>query len=530
MRDFELPGRSMVMARNGMAASSHPLATLTAINVLQQGGNAMDAAVAACAVQCVVEPGSTGIGGDCFAMYSARGGSDIVAFNGAGKAPAAVDSATLRGLGLQKIERASAHAVTIPGAVDAWATLARDHGTLSLAELLTPAIELAEHGYAVAPRVAQDWHEQRDILAASPNAARVLLENGKAPAAGTLHRQPELARTLRSIGTHGAKAFYKGEIAREMTQYLRSLGGFHTLEDFASYRGNYVTPIKTSFRGHDIYECPPSGQGVIALLILNILSGFEPDGDPLSPDRLHREIEATRLAYSIRDAWLADPEQATVNLRWLLSTQLADELRERIDLTRSLSEIERHDLPPHTDTVYITVVDRDRNCASFINSLFSGFGSGLMTAESGILFHSRGLGFSLEAGHPNEIAPGKRPVHTIIPAMVVKDGKVQMSFGVMGGHYQAMGHAHFLSKVLDYKLDMQTAIDLPRLFPSPRSAVIEVEGTMPGATCAELSRRGFELAKPRQALGGAQAISIDWETGVLTGASDARKDGCALGF
>ncbi len=530
MRNFELPGRSLVMGRNGMAASSHPLSTLTAVNILQQGGNAMDAAVAACAVQCVVEPGSTGIGGDCFAMYSARGGNDIVAFNGAGKAPAAVDGAKLRSLGLQKIERASPHAVTIPGAVDAWATLVKDHGTRSLAELLAPAVEFADQGCAVTPRTAADWHDQREILAASPNAARILLKNGEAPAAGTVHRQPELARTLQAIGKHGPKAFYEGEVAREMTDYLRSLGGFHTLEDFASCRGNYVTPIKTRFRDHDIYECPPSGQGVIALLILNILSGFEPDGDPLSPDRLHREIEATRLAYAVRDAWLADPTQAPVDVKRLLSMEFAAELRDRIDLTRALSEIERHDLPPHTDTVYITVVDRDRNCVSFINSLFSGFGSGLMTDKSGVLFHSRGLGFSLEAGHPNEIAPGKRPMHTIIPAMAVKDDKVQMSFGVMGGHYQAMGHAHFLSKVLDYKLDMQTAIDLPRLFPSPRSASIETEATVPAATRAELSRRGFELTQPRQALGGAQAISIDWEGGVLTGASDARKDGCAMGY
>jgi gamma-glutamyltranspeptidase/glutathione hydrolase len=530
MRNFELPGRSVVMARNGMAATSHPSATLTAINVLRRGGNALDAAVAACAVQCVVEPGSTGIGGDCFAMFSPRGSDQVVAFNGAGWAPAAATAGRLKAFGLNSIPRTSAHAVTVPGAVDAWATLVRDHGSRPLAELLQPAIELAEEGYAVSPRVSADWHDQREILAGSPHAADVFLQDGAPPLAGTLHRQPALARTLRKIAVQGAAGFYQGDVAHELAAYLQNLGGLHTVDDFAAYGGEYVKPIRARFRGYDVIECPPPGQGVIALLILNILAGFDLDPDPLSADRLHREIEATRLAYSVRDAVLADPSHAPVDTDWLLSRELADTLRARIDLRSAMTEVERHALTPHTDTVYITVVDKDRNCASFINSLFSPFGSGLLAPQCGVLLHNRGQGFSLEEGHPNAIAPNKRPLHTIIPAMVARDGRVRWSFGVMGGHYQAMGHAHFLSKVIDYGMDMQTAIDLPRLFPRPESDHVEVESTMPVATREALKRRGFHVTAPRQALGGAQAICIDWENDVLTGASDARKDGCALGL
>lgn len=528
MRDFEKPGRSVVMARNGMAATSHPLASLAAIDVLKAGGNAMDAAIAACATQGVVEPGSTGIGGDCFALYSKGGTDDIVAFNGSGWAPAAATPEKMQELGVTQILRQSAHAVTVPGAVDAWSTLLGDHGTRSLGELLQPAIQLAEEGFVVAPRAAFDWHNQAGLLAAEPNAARAYLPDGKAPAAGAIHRFPDMAATLRTIAEHGRDAFYTGDVAQGMVSFLQQRGGLHTLEDFASYRGTYVKPIKSTFRDLDIYECPPNGQGIIALLILNILSRFKAQGDALSADRLHIEIEATRLAYSVRNALLCDPDKAEIDTAWLLSDELADQLAARIDVTAG--PIDSAYIPPnHSDTVYICVVDKDRNCASFINSIFTPYGSGQM-APGGILLHNRGQGFELTAGHPNAIGPHKRPLHTIIPGMAVRDGRVQMPFGVMGGQYQAMGHAHFISKVADFGMDLQSAIDMPRVFPLPGTSQVEVEGTVPKHTRQELAGRGFTVVPPAGPIGGAQAVWIDWETGALHGASDPRKDGCALGY
>lgn len=531
MRDFEIPGRSMVVGREAMAATSHPASTLAAINILQAGGNAMDAAIAACAVQCVVEPGSTGVGGDCFALYAPRGeATGMIAFDGAGWAPEAMSIDALAARGIDTIERQSPHAVTVPGAVDAWCRLAADHGSLPLAQLLEPAARLAEHGYALASRSAADWSKQVDLLRGDAHAAEVMLVDGQAPKEGSVHHQPALARTLREIGAGGREAFYGGEIARSLVARLNELGGLHTADDFASFAGEYVKPAKTGFRGYDVHECPASGQGVIALLILNILRGFEAEGDPLSVERLHREIEATRLAYSIRDAVLGDPRAGAIDTEWLLSDGLADALRARIDPYQALKTLPAFTPADHQDTVYICVVDKDRNCASFINSLFHPFGAGIMDRQTGVMFHNRGQSFSMTPGHPNALGPRRRPMHTIIPGMVARDGRVSMTFGVMGGHYQAMGHAHFLSKVLDYGVDMQTAMSLPRVFPKPGTAEVEAEATLPIATRNALAARGFTMVPPQWAIGGAQAIHIDWETGVLTGASDHRKDGCALGY
>lgn len=529
MRDFQKPGRSTVYAREAMAATSHPAATLAATDILKAGGNALEAAIAACAVQCVVEPGSTGIGGDCFALLAGEDGK-VHAYNGSGRAPAALTAAFLRDKGLTQIPRQSPHAVTVPGAVDAWTRLHADHGRLPFAELMAPAIHLARHGYAVAPRVSYDWGREAALLAGDANAARVFLPEGRAPVAGEVHRQPELADTLEILAREGRDGFYKGAVAADIVAYLNSLGGLHTRDDFATAAGEYVEPIHTGFRGHDVYECPPNGQGIIALMILNILSRFPAKGDPLVADRLHVEIEATRLAYAARDRFLADPAQAGVPVDYLLSDALADELAGLIRLDRALTDMPAFPGGEHRDTVYICVVDKDRNCASFINSIFHPYGAGLLAPRSGVLLHNRGQSFVLEAGHPNELAPRKRPMHTIIPGMVLKNGKPFMPFGVMGGHYQAMGHAHFIAKVLDFGLDLQAAIDLPRLFPIPGTNDIEVEDNFPPETLAELRRRGFSLVPSGRPVGGAQAIRIDRAHGTLAGGSDPRKDGCALGI
>jgi gamma-glutamyltranspeptidase / glutathione hydrolase len=530
MRDFEAPGRSVVVGRKAMAATSHPSSTLTAIEILKSGGNAMDAAVAACAVQSVVESGSTGIGGDCFALWSRRASPEIVAYNGSGRTPAAASLEWYKARNILEIDRQSVHAVTLPGAVDAWCRLIKDHGKLPLSEVLAPAIAFARDGYAISPRVAFDLMHQQELLRADPTAKRTYLTNGSSPKAGQMQRQPELATTLEMIGREGPDAFYRGRVASDMADFLQSKGGLHTAEDFAKTEGEYVTPISAEYRGRTIVECPPNGQGIIALMILKILSRFRPKPDPLDVDNLHIEVEATRLAYAARDAYVADMGMSDVPIKYLLSDKLADDLASRIDLSKAIKELPTLSAAEHSDTVYISVVDEERNVVSFINSLFHVYGCGLVEPKSGVLFHSRGQSFVLNDGHPNVIGPRKRPMHTIIPGMVVQDGKVSMSFGVMGGHYQAMGHAHLLSKMFDHGLDMQSAMDLPRLFPLPGTAIIETERLLRDMAGPELVRRGFEVRPPRWAIGGAQGVSIDWKTNTLFGASDHRKDGCALGF
>ena len=513
-----------------MAATSHPLATLAAVEMLRAGGNAMDAAIAAVAVQCVVEPQSTGIGGDCFALYAPAGTGEVVAFNGSGRAPAAATAEWYAEQGIEKIERTTPHAVTVPGAVDAWARLIADHGRKSLAEALQPAIAHARDGYPVHSRVHFDWQMNLEILEGDPNAARIFLADGELPPVGSVHRQPQLADTLELIAGKGRDAFYTGPVAEDIVSRLNELGGLHTLEDFAAAAGEYVTPIKTNFRGYDVYECPPNGQGIIALIMLNILSGLDTERhDPLSVERLHLEIEAARLAYQDRDEFVADPDKATVPVEAMLSESHAAALRAVIERDSAMDVLPPSDLPLHSDTVYLCVVDEDGNAVSFINSLFSSFGSGIMTANTGVMLHNRGTGFVLEEGHPNRIAPGKRPLHTIIPGMLFEKGRAVMPFGVMGGHYQAIGHAHFLTNLLDFGLDIQEAIDLPRVFPTSDGPV-EVESGVSSSVVAELENLGHETKLPGKPIGGGQAIWIDWEQGVLTGGSDPRKDGCALGY
>ncbi len=531
MRNFEKPTRSIAVSAKAMAATSHPCATLSAINILQTGGNAMDAAIAACAVQCVVEPGSTGIGGDCFALYAPKGGADVIAYNGSGRTPKALTIEWFEERGLSEVPRQSPSAVTIPGAIDAWTRLHADHGRLPLAEVLAPAIRYADGGYAITPRVHRDWAQEEKLLAADKAAAEIFLPGGRVPRIGEMHRQPRLAATLRRIAAEGRDGFYKGPVADDMVAHLNAHGGLHTLEDFATAKGEYVTPVTTTFRGHTIHECPPNGQGIIALLILNILSCFDNQLAPQSPDRLHLEIEATRLAYAARDAWIADPDKADAPIDELLSEDFARHLAGMIDLTRALTELPDFEMPLHRDTVYISIVDEERNAVSFINSIFDSFGTGLVAPESGVILHNRGQSFSLKRGHPNMIAPEKRPLHTIIPGMVTRNGRTEMSFGVMGGYYQAMGHAHLISKVLDYGMDLQDAVDLPRLVPIGGSGPrVEAEHTVAAETVVELQRRGFEIIPAEDPIGGAQVIRIDWDNGTLVGASESRKDGIALGY
>jgi gamma-glutamyltranspeptidase/glutathione hydrolase len=400
---------------------------------------------------------------------------------------------------------------------------------MTIADVLAPAVDLARGGYPITPRVSLDIGSQLDAISRDPTARDTFLIDGAVPAVGDTQRQPARADTLEAIGREGPDAFYRGPAAVDMVEYLNSLGGLHTIDDFAATRGEYVRPIRTTYRGHDVYEIPPNGQGIIALLILNILSRFTPSSNPFDAGDLHVLVEATRLAYAARDTHVADCGMAD-QVEMMLSQSFADRLAALIDRSRAGAPTAHAEAVEHKDTVFISVVDRDRNAVSFINSIFYAYGSGLMSPASGVLFHNRGQSFSLVPGHPNAVGPRKRPMHTIIPGMVAKDGRVTMSFGVMGGHYQAMGHAHFLSRLIDHGLDLQEAIDQPRLFPLPGSLSIEAESLIRARLGDELERRGFIIKPAPRPIGGIQAIAIDWDRGVLLGASDHRKDGMALGW
>ena len=527
MRDFHRPRRSAAVAGDAMAATSHPLATLAAIETLRGGGNAVDAAIAASAVLAIAEPHMTGIGGDCFAIYVPKGRAPI-ALNGSGRAPMRAILDWYVGKGMRIIPAESPHAVTVPGAVDAWCTLVADHGTKDMAALLAPAIRLAEEGCVITPRIAYDFAYFQAKPLADPAAARIYGRDGRILGVGERMRNPALAASLRRIAREGRKGFYEGPVAADIVTRLSGLGGLHTLEDFAAQRSEYVTPITAAYRGFDVYECPPNGQGIAALMILRVLEGYVLAGDQHgAADRIHLLAEATKAAYHARDALIGDPRQVAVPVERLLSDARAAAVRAGIRLDQA-GEAPFWDEAEHKDTIYLCVVDRDGNAISFINSLFDDFGCGIMAPESGVMLHSRGKMFRIEPGHPNAIAPGKRPLHTIIPGMLMQGGQAVMPFGVMGGNYQAVGHAHLLTHLLDRGLDPQAALETPRSFSF--GGVLQLEPTNDGAVAADLARRGHRVAFTERPLGGGQAIWIDRDKGVLIGGSDPRKDGMALGY
>ncbi|MDE2228260.1 MAG: gamma-glutamyltransferase [Alphaproteobacteria bacterium] len=527
MRDFHQPRRSPAIAGEAMAATSHPLATLTAIEVLRAGGNAVDAAIAASALLCVVEPQMTGVGGDCFVLYSPQAGAPK-ALNGSGRAPAEATVSWYAERGFKEIPARSPHAVTVPGAVDAWTVLHAEYGSKDWAELLQPAIRLAETGMRLTPRVAFDFAFAHAQFEHDADATKVLKPDGKLPGVGDTLTFPALAETLQRIAEHGRKGFYEGPVAQDIVRKLTALGGLHTLDDLAAQRTEWCTPISTDYRGHGVFECPPNGQGLAALMMLRVLAGYELGEGKLSDaDRIHLLAETAKAAYAERDTVFGDPRLVKVPVERLLSEDWARDVRTGIRMDRAglSSALE---FAEHKHTVYLCIVDRDHNCVSFINSLFDEFGTGIMAPGSGVLLHSRGKIFRTTPGHPNAIAPGKRPLHTIIPGMLMKDGRAVMPFGVMGGHYQANGHAHYLSQILDRGMDPQAAAEEPRSFAI--GGVLQLERGVSDAVAAELARRGHTVVRPEKPLGGAQAIRIDHATGTLTGGSDPRKDGMALGY
>lgn len=525
MRDFHQPGRSDVFATTGMCATSHPLAAKTAVDILERGGTAMDAAIAGAVLLGLCEPQMTGIGGDLFVLFTDADGRNIRALNGSGRAPAAANAEALRDTGQDTMPLYAPEAVTIPGAMDAFCRLAEEHGTLGLDALLAPSIHYAEAGIPVAPRVAFDWPEDAKTL--QGHGVTHFSNGGRPLKAGDIFRAPGQAEVLRRVAKHGAKAFYEGEVAEDMLAALHALGGVHSAQDFATVQSDYTTPVSGTYKQMDLVEHPPNGQGATAILLLNILSHFDIEAmDPIGAARAHIEAEATKLAYDARNRFLADPDH-TARLAHMLAPETAAKLAALIEPGKVLPDPAPLTEAIHRDTVYITTVDRDRRMVSLIYSIFHGFGSGIASEKFGILLQNRGAGFNLTPGHPNEYGPGKRPMHTIIPAMLAQGGQARTAFGVMGGGYQPVGHARFASNLLDFGMDPQAANDAPRSFLD--TGELKIERGYPEATRQALADLGHKVTVPADPLGGAQSITMR-DDGVLIGSSDPRKDGCALGY
>ena len=526
--------KSVVRAQHGMVASSQPLASQIGLDVLKRGGNAVDAAIAMAAMLNVTEPMMTGIGGDMFALVYWAKTKELKGLNASGRAPRALSLDYFAKNNVKTMPQTGMGSITVPGAFDGWVTLRDKYGTIGLSELLAPAIDYAEHGFPVMEKTAEDWDAEVRKLSRTPAAAANYLLDGRAPRPGEIFRQPNLARTFRTLAEGGRDAFYKGPIARAIVDYMKANGGFITMEDLAATKADWVEPISTNYRGYQVYELPPNGQGVTALIALNILEGFDLAAMRSEPAQYyHILIETTKLAFADRNRYIADPTVVKVPVAELLSKEYATKRRALIDPHKALDSPPAGEVNMGSDTTYFTVVDKDGNAVSFINSLFDAFGSGIVAGDTGIIFQNRGSAFSLDPKHPNALAPGKRPFHTLIPAMVFKQNQLYMSFGVMGGAIQAQGHVQVLVNLIDLKMSLQQAIDAPRYrFVTGRDVLMEDE--LGSSLIDQLLKLGHVRAKPpgvlRSSMGGGQAIMIDPVTKTLMGASDPRKDGMALGY
>ena len=520
-------GRSTVYAPNAVAATSQPLATATALEILQNGGNAIDAAVAAAAVLNVTEPHMTGMGGDMFAILWDAGAGRLVGLDASGKSGSRTDVDALIAEGADRVPGSGARSVTVPGALSGWATLVETYGKLTLAEVLAPAIRIAEQGFPVTPIIAQDWAGSVNGLRRDPGAAATFLIDGEAPKAGDWFRNPDLARTFQRIADEGPQTFYGGELGREFIDGLDELGGYLTLDDLANHEIRWVEPMSVDYKGYTLYELPPAGQGIAALQMLKMLEGFDfSTVQHNSAEYLHTLIEAKKLAHADLARYVADPDHMDVRPESLLDSNYLAGRARLIDPTRAADRPDPGRLVTDSETIYLTVADSDGNMISFINSIYGYFGSRVVIPGTGVVLQNRGSGFTLEAGHPNRIAPNKRPFHTIIPAFVTRDGAPWLSYGVMGGAMQPQGHVQVLLNLVEYGMDPQEAIDAAR-FRHFSGTSVAIENLDP-AVAEELAALGHTLRDPEGvAFGGGQLImklTRGWAAG-----SDPRKDGMAAG-
>lgn len=557
LNTFPKASHPEVYAPHAMAATSQPLATQAAIDILKAGGSAVDAAIAANACLGLMEPTGCGVGGDLFVMLWDPAAGKLVGYNGSGRAPADLTIDLIRSRGLDAIPPLGPLPVTVPGAVDGWFALHGRYGRLPMSDVLAPAIHYAEHGFPLSPVIAEAWAISTRRLSTYPGVTEQFTYDGRAPRAGELWKNLNLARTYRRIAEKGRDGFYRGDIPRVIENYMKAQGGVLAAQDFETHTGEWVEPVSANYRGYDVWELPPNGQGIAALQILKILEGFDTRSMGFgSADYVHTFVEAKKLAFEDRARFYADPTFTKTPIKTLLSSEYAAQRRALIDPAKAAKAVEPASIPAGTDTIYLTVADRDGMMVSLIQSNYRGMGSGMapfdVTAEPGATPATTGLGFILQdrgeqfalvPGHPNALAPGKRPFHTIIPAYITKEGKPWISFGLMGGAMQPQGHAQIVVNLIDFGMTLQQAGDAPRIHhdgstepagmvtPMTDGGVVNLEPGFPESTVRELTARGHTI-KPTHpwTFGGYQAILRDPATGVYCGASESRKDGQAAGY
>ena len=535
--------RSTVISTHGMVATSHPLAASVGLDVLKQGGNAVDAAIATNAMLGLVEPMSCGIGGDLFAIYWDAKSKKLYGLNASGRSPHALNRRVFQKRGLDQIPLEGPLSWSVPGCVDGWFELHGRFGKQSMQQLLKPSIEYGKEGFPVTEIIAGYWSKADEAFADQSESRNTFLIDGKPPVEGQIFRNPNLARTYELIAEEGRKAFYQGSIARRIVDYSSKHDGFFSMKDFADHRSTWVEPVSTNYRGYDVWELPPNGQGIAALEMLNVLEGYDlASMGAGSAEYLHLFVEAKKLAFADRAKFYADPEFNSLPVSELISKPYAVRQRARIDTRRAASDVDAGDpILQHGDTVYLTVVDQDRNCCSLIQSNYYGFGSKVTPGNLGFALQNRGALFSLSEDHLNRLEPHKRPFHTIIPAMVTKDERPWLCFGVMGGDMQPQGHVQVLCNMIDFGMNVQAAGDAPRVrhvgsqqptgVPMDGAGTLNVESGVSDAVVRGLLSRGHKIARVAGGgYGGYQAIRIDWNNGTLHGATESRKDGVALGY
>ncbi len=532
--------RSEVIAQHGMACTSQPLATQVAIDILKAGGNAVDAAIAANAVLGLVEPTGNGIGGDLFAIVWDAKSQKLYGLNASGRSPRSLTKDYFTKNGYEKIPAYGPLPVSVPGCVDGWFELHGKFGSIPVDEILRPAIQYAREGYPVTEVIAYYWAGGARALSRFPNVKEVYMPGGKAPAKGEIFKNPYLANTLEAIAAGGRDAFYKGEIANTISKFMKEQGGFLSYEDLANHSSQWVEPVSTNYRGYDIWELPPNGQGIAALQILNILEGFDIASMGFgSSEYIHHFVEAKKLAFEDRAKYYADPDFNEIPVDQLISKEYAAQRRNLIRSERASRSLDAGKIE-QGNTIYMTVADLEGNMVSLIQSNYRGLGSGMCPPGLGFILQDRGELFTLEEGHFNVYAPGKRPFHTIIPAFITKDGKPWMSFGVMGGAMQPQGHAQIVVNMIDFGMNLQEAGDAPRIRHTGSSqptgevmtdgGIVYLESGISQETLRDLARRGHQVQHTVGGYGGYQAILRDGEKGVYFGASESRKDGQAAGY
>jgi gamma-glutamyltranspeptidase/glutathione hydrolase len=532
--------RSEVIARQGMACTSQPLATQVALDILKAGGNAVDAAIAANAVLGLVEPTGNGIGGDLFAIVWDAASQQLYGLNGSGRSPRSLTLDYFRENGYEKIPPYGPLPVSVPGCVDGWFELHGRFGSMEMGKILKPAIDYAREGFPVTELIAYYWASGAKSLGSYPNVTDVYMPGGHAPVKGEIFKNPSLAQTLEMIAKGGRKVFYRGEIAQTIGAFMEEQGGFLSYDDLAGHTSEWVEPVSTNYRGYDIWELPPNGQGIAALQILNIMEGYDVSAMGFgSVDYIHYLVEAKKLAFEDRAKYYADPAFSEIPVEELISKEYADQRRALINPIRASRNLDAGEVE-HGNTIYMTVADEMGNMVSLIQSNYRGFGSGMCPPGLGFILQDRGELFTLEEGHFNVYEPGKRPFHTIIPAFITKEGEPWMSFGVMGGSMQPQGHAQIVINMIDFGMNLQEAGDAPRLNHGGSSqptgeemtdgGVVYLESGISYETIRELVKRGHTVQFSVGEYGGYQAILWDKEKGVYFGASESRKDGQAAGY